>query len=133
MRISDWSSDVCSSDLPDHVALERQAGQSATIVHNQKHAHPLSGQQPSGIRDASASRNCDESLALHTENVLNAHFWSPFQKVEGRETACWRRCPWMPRRLATSRFWWSVYKAGVSVAPTRPGGRGVGRESARQC
>src|SRR3546814_19741436 len=38
MRISDWSSDVCSSDLPVAVGARRTAGQIARVIHRAESA-----------------------------------------------------------------------------------------------
>src|SRR3546814_15209845 len=58
MRISDWSSDVCSSDLPPHVSdlhlrgrprrsmLPTRAGHRRSLIESPSTAHPLSCVRP---------------------------------------------------------------------------------------
>src|SRR3546814_5695370 len=64
MRISDWSSDVCSSDLPDlelvglYVYCEAKAG---------RDAGELCGLPSIGVK---ATRNIDEILALKADCVV---------------------------------------------------------------
>src|SRR3546814_20726553 len=69
MRISDWSSDVCSSDLP---RLARQPGQGPTFsrepdIHNGMNAPKTSGATPTGSKIAGQNAG---SIPAHASPMI---------------------------------------------------------------
>src|SRR3546814_16755896 len=68
MRISDWSSDVCSSDLPREVIKAAIGYNAAAVI--MSHNHP-SGQTEPSQADIALTRHLKEGLALIDVRVLD--------------------------------------------------------------
>src|SRR3546814_9469026 len=62
MRISDWSSDVCSSDLSSTVLLERIVRESRRVTVSWSNSHPETTGRD--LADVAAEWGCDERAAV---------------------------------------------------------------------
>src|SRR3546814_13412726 len=103
MRISDWSSDVCSSDLPNAVQHEESAqncGGAGEEIPRPARAHQAAGApataQPAAFgtlhEDDSPQRGGDANLDEEPERV-NHRFDNPLSKPLTRPTVCSRQPP----------------------------------------
>src|SRR3546814_10170601 len=72
MRISDWSSDVCSSDLQKHLALTGHIYNSAYIVISEAFYQSLSDEQRTAIEEAAKEAgDCQfDYIAQRDEELL---------------------------------------------------------------
>src|SRR3546814_11220600 len=81
MRISDWSSDVCSSDLQKHLALTGHIYNSAYIVISEAFYQSLSAEQRTAIEEAAKEAGDwqrSESRRVGKECVSTCRSrWSP--------------------------------------------------------
>src|SRR3546814_15450083 len=96
MRISDWSSDVCSSDLLDHLAGHHPVGQVALV----------------GDLHRAEDRQIDVAAADHSEGVVAAEIAGPLARSDGLLAGVDQRSE--ERRVGkecviTCRFRWSPY------------------------
>src|SRR3546814_16884906 len=119
MRISDWSSDVCSSDLVD--------------------ALPAGGRGPVGLPRARRRRRPGQPVrgsgttGLTLQERLQPRAFASTPQVRGKD-AGWQSLPFLPG-ASTQR--WSGKKLEAAAAPTRAGERTderrVGNEWVRTC
>src|SRR3546814_9680224 len=105
MRISDWSSDVCSSDLVD--------------------ALPAGGRGPVGLPRARRRRRPGQPVrgsgttGLTLQERLQPRAFASTPQVRGKD-AGWQSLPFLPG-ASTQR--WSGKKLAAEAAPTRAGER----------
>src|SRR3546814_10424297 len=99
MRISDWSSDVCSSDLPEHLGSGRSAAlnrlHDGSDIRNQEQQ----AEQPANFDSHAPSLpGVDEAASLSQDRVLRNYFRStvlcyfPAVTVRCIHTACSLHC-----------------------------------------
>src|SRR3546814_12472633 len=88
MRISDWSADVCSSDLgpgPGRVGEEHRAGDVAGVVDaRERVVHPLLGyavlgEETSGVEPVEAARSEERRVGKECVNTCRSR-WAPYHK-----------------------------------------------------
>src|SRR3546814_19594252 len=99
MRISDWSSDVCSSDLQNQPALYRSRGK--TIQPGQRLPQPQS--KYGGMRRHAQTLVHCEPLS----RMCAAHFGRSEERRVGQEC------------VSTCRSWWSAYHYKKTNITTR--------------
>src|SRR3546814_7148782 len=76
MRISDWSSDVCSSDLDRHPGKQRQ-GDPEAARQDDDQGEPENGSKPSGVHGSGSRRS--EERRVGKECVSTCRYrWSPY-------------------------------------------------------
>src|SRR3546814_273396 len=133
MRISDWSSDVCSSDLSDEQSAGRSWPRSRAAPLEQRYAKP-SFQQLYPARDCrlryvKCSRRTPKASMFRDDNCISQipkvegdirhRFLTPRQRTANKHR--WARTNWLPSfagpgppRLDTSvRSLWPAYEHGV--------------------
>src|SRR3546814_663029 len=112
MRISDWSSDVCSSDLSDHDAVEsiqpsrrawfnagcaRQTGGSATsaspMIEDVAQELPLAGETARRIRQLTTKGICGDGRLSFSIASVSARFGDEERRVETNPRAARSACP----------------------------------------
>src|SRR3546814_19422900 len=94
MRISDWSSDVCSSDLANHADIDQQQGYKTHRIRQQRHhagdeqlteRHARRRHRVFGIAGGHGDRSEERRVGKECVSTCRSR-WSPYHSKKKRET-----------------------------------------------
>src|SRR3546814_20506960 len=125
MRISDWSSDVCSSDLPSRIGGLRLPGSVRYLFYLNK--YNFLRHKTLAFRGWRSAPDVTLRFQMSTDILIMSTLLPA--APSGRERSEWRT----EQVKASRKLHELIAKAAPGVAPGRPEASGVGKECDRTC